>query len=400
MTSNERLQRLLQIRVQLGKSSTSKFQAYLNRVQDDGRIRGNLMYHGAGTGRWTAAGVQLQNLPSRGLLLTSEEVPLAMDAAKAGCTGLVYDNPLDVAQSCIRGALIPAEGCEFYCADYSAIEGRGLAWMAGEDYVLDAYRAGKRMYCVAAAGVYRVPYDKIYTNRKTDPAYAKMDAVGKVIELACGYQGSLKAFRKMERTQGLDLGMSDEEVKINVSGFRESRPMTVRFWKGLETACFEAVDHPGTVTTYRDIKFKVIGRFLMMRLPSGRMLYYFDPQIEPQQMPWLDDKTGQPAWKDCVSVWGVDSETKQWKKFFLYGGLLANNAVQGGMRDVLAGGMLRCNDAGYPSILTVHDEILAEVRKGFGSLEHMTSLMTQGESWTPGLPITAAGWTGPRYKKD
>ncbi len=395
-----RCKRLLEIRQQLSLASTAKYKAYLDRVQADERMRNLLLFDGASTGRWTAKGVQLQNLPSRGLCLGSAEVPAAISAALAGCVADYYADPLSVAKACIRGMLIPAEGHRFICADYSAIEGRGLAWLAGETEVLDAYRAGKRMYCVAAEGIYGVPYQTIYDGRKTDPSLAKMDSVGKVAELACGYAGSVGAFRKMERGYNMDLGMTDPEIKDKITSWRESRPMTVRLWHGLENACFEAVENPGVITTYRAIKFKVVGKFLMMCLPSGRLLYYFDPKIEPQEMPWRDKKTGGPVFKDCVSYWGVDSQTKRWMKFFAYGGLLAENAVQALSRDILAAAMLRLDAAGYQCLLTIHDEILAQMRNGQGSLEDFIRIMTIIESWADGFPINAAGWEGPRYKKD
>jgi DNA polymerase len=396
--SDSRYQRLLEIRQQISKTSTTKFKAYLECADDDDRMRGLLMFNGAGTGRWTAKRVQLQNLPSRGLAIGAEEVPEAIEAAKAGISDLVYDRPLDIAQACIRGMLVPDFGNRFLCADYSAIEGRGLAWLAGEDYVLDAYRADRRMYCVAAAGIYKVPYETILNGRKTDKAYAKMDSVGKVAELACGYQGSLGAFRKMEKSLGVKTDLSDKEIRESVANWRDSRPMTTRLWRGSEHAAFEAVQSPGTVTSYRELKFKRVGKFLMMRLPSGRLLYYFDPQIEPQEMPWTDEN-GKRVVKDCISVWGVDSQTKSWSKYFLYGGLLTENAVQALSRDIMASALLGLDRKGYHPILTVHDEILCEELLAFGSLDEMIQLMTIVPSWANGFPVAAEGWEGDRYHK-
>ncbi len=372
----------------------------MDRVQVDGRTRNTLLWHGAGTGRWTARGIQLQNLPSKNLAIPSHEVPDAINAAKAGALASLYTNPMDVAKACIRGMVIPAPGKQLYCADYSAIEGRLLAWLAGEEHVVQAYRDGKRMYCVAAADMYGVPYDLIYAGRKTEPQFMKMDAVGKVNELACGYAGSVQAVRKMERQQGLDLGFTDAQVKEKVKAWREGRPMTVRYWAGLEEACFQAVEQPGVITEFKGIKFKVVGKFLMMLLLSGRRLYYFDPKIEPNLMPWKDYKTGEPVWKDCVSFWAVDSQTKKWCKSFMYGGLLTNNVVQGLARDIMASAMLRLDAAGYTPVLTVHDEVLSESPIGFGSLDEFLSIMTILDEWATGFPIAAAGHVGNRYKKD
>ncbi len=363
-------------------------------------MRGLLLFHGAGTGRWTAKRVQLQNLPSRGLALDADECLTAIDAAIAGCTGMLYEDPLTAAQSCIRPMVIPGEGNEFLCADYSAIEGRGLAWLAGEEHILDAYRKGKRLYCVAAAGVFGVPYEKIEAGRKTDPSCKKMDQTGKVLDLSGGYAGGVGAFRKMEKNQGMDLGMTDEQIEGHVKAFRADHPMTVKLWRNLEMCAFDAVANPGVVTSYRSIKFKQIGKFLMMKLPSGRFLYYFDPKIEPQLMPYTDRKTGAEVWKDCVSVWGVDSQTKKWTKYFLYGGLLTENAVQAIARDIMAGAMLRLSAAGYQCLLTVHDEILAEVLRGTKTLDEFIQILTVVEEWAAGFPLTATGWVGNRYKKD
>ncbi len=401
MSDDPSFKRMLEIRQALGASSTAKFEAYLQCVDQDSRMRGLLLFHGASTGRWTAKRVQLQNIPSRALYLHGSEVDTANEAANLGMAGDLYDkHTLRAAQSCIRSMVVAAPGNVFYCADYSAIEGRLLAWLAGEEHIVEAYRNGKRLYCMAAQGIYGVSYDVIMAGRKTDPDCMRMDAVGKVADLACGYQGSVGAFRKMERSQGMHLDLTDEEIKAKiVKGFRDSRPMTVRLWRGLEEACLEAVEHPGTVTSYRGIRFMVTGKFLMMRLLSGRRLYYYGPEVKPQLMPWLDQNNCE-VWKDCVSVWGVDSETHQWCESFLYGGALTANAVSGMARDIMCGGLIRLDAAGYYMVLTVHDEVLCEVIAGFGSLPEFIGLMTSGESWTSGLPITAAGWTGVRLKKE
>ena len=391
------LLRLLELRQQLAKASTAKFQAFLDRLQDDDYIRDLLMYHGAGTGRWTAKGPQLQNLPSRDLELEAEQVPTAIRAAIAGLLDDLYEHPLAAASSCIRGCLTASPGHRFLCADFSAIEGRVLAWMAGEQHVLDAYIRGQRLYCVAASGIFGRPYDEIYNGRKHEP-YKGMDATGKVTELACGYQGALGAFRKMERSQKLNLGMSDKTIKGHITAWRESRPATVRLWKALETACLDAVRSPGTLTSYRDIRFKVVGKFLMMRLPSNRLLYYFDPSIEEKMMPWQNED-GTAVYKECVRFWGVDSKTKKWSTQWIYGGLLAENAVQAASRDVMVEAMLRHDAAGYTPVMTCHDELLADVPLGRGELDEFVRIMTVVPPWAAGLPIAAEGWEGPIYRK-
>lgn len=394
--ADKRYRRILEVRQAMSKASTAKYQALLKGVAPDGRIRSLLMYHGASTGRWTAKRFQPQNLPSRGLLIESDDVEEAIHAAKAGALGLVWDDTMSAASSCIRGMLIPSEGHRFICADYSAIEGRVLAWLAGEQHVIDAYVKGLRLYCVAAAGIYKLPYDEIEKGRKHDPKYKMMDAIGKVVELACGYQGGVGAFSSMAGNYGVKV--PDSEAKEAIYAWRESRPNTVALWKGLDAAAFEAVSNPGVLTAYGMIRFKVVGKFLMMRLPSKRLLYYYDPQIVEKEMPWTDD-AGNPVMKPCVSYMGTDSYTHKWTRQFGYGGKWTENAVQAIARDLMAFAMLGLEEAGYPVVLTVHDEVLCDVPCGHGSVEHFCKIMTNTPSWAAGCPVSAEGWEGMRYKK-
>lgn len=394
------LRRLLEIRVQLSKASTSKFKAYLARVQDDGCMRDLLMYHGASTGRWTAKGVQIQNLPSRGLALEKPaEVEEAIGLARAGLLAEMYENPFAVAASCLRGMITAGDLDHLlYYADYSAIEGRILAWRAGDSDIVAAYVANLRMYCVAASGVFGVPALEIDKGRKTDARMKFLDSVGKVIELACGYQGGVGAFRAFETNLGLNLNMTDAEVKDIVTKWRAARPGTTALWNGLEDAAFGAVSNPGTMTSYGPTRFKVVGKFLLMRIPSGRLLYYFDPAIVEKLMPWKD-KDGRDVYRDVVSYWGVDSQTKKWVQCFGYGGLWTENEVQALARDIMRGAMLRLAGAGWHPRATVHDEIISRERVGFGSAEEMERIMCEGEPWSAGLPLTASVSTGFRYSK-
>lgn len=395
MSNDPRFRRLLEIRQALGKAAVKKLPQFIAQASPDGRCRSNLCYHGAGTGRWTAKGIQLQNLPSRGLAIEADEVPTALSMARLGMFRAVYDLPYETATACIRGLLKASPGHRFICADFSAIEGRVLAWMAGEMSVIDAYLDGKRLYCVAAAGIYHKPYDEIYNGRKHEP-YKKMDAIGKVIELACGFQGSVGAFSNMASNYGVEV--PEDEAREAITAWRESRPMTVALWRGLEQAAFQAVANPGTLQTYRDIRFKMVGKFLLMRLPSNRLLYYFNPDIVPKEMPWKDDD-GNPVVKDVVSFWGVDGKTKRWMRQYGYGGLWTENAVQATARDLMAQAMLRLEAAGYPLILTIHDELLAEVPEGHGSVEDFVRIMTIIPPWAVGCPVTAEGWEGNLYRK-
>jgi DNA polymerase len=394
--SDPQVKRLLEIRQELSKASTAKYKALINGLDGVDHIRSLLMYHGAGTGRWTAKRFQPQNLPSRGLAVDAEGVDGAIAAAKVGLLEELYSDVMGVASACIRGMLIASPGHRFISADFSAIEGRVLAWMAGEEHVLQAYVEGKRLYCVAAAGIYKVPYEEINEGRKHDPKYKKMDSIGKVIELACGYQGSVGAFKAMAEGYGVEV--PEDEAKEAIYAWRESRPLTVALWRGMEQAAIEAVMSPGTVTTYQMVKFKVIGKYLLMKLPSGRFLYYFNPNVEEKEMPWKDDQ-GNPCYKDCVSYWAVDSYTKKWSKCWGYGGLWTENAVQAVARDLMASAMLRVEAAGYPVVLTVHDELVSEAPVDHGSVEDYVKIMCDSPAWAAGCPVAAEGWSGPRYRK-
>jgi DNA polymerase len=190
----------------------------------------------------------------------------------------------------------------------------------------------------------------------------------------------------------------DAEIKEAVKAWRESRPQTVALWKMLERAAVEAVQKPGVMTEYNGIRFKKVGKFLLMRLPSNRLLYYFDAHIEQKAMPWLDDD-GNPVFKDVVAYWGVDSKTKKWQVCYGYGGLWTENAVQAIARDLMAAAMLNLEAAGYPVVLSVHDEVLADVPEGHGSVEDFEKIMCTLPEWAAGLPVNAEGWQGARYAK-
>ena len=224
------------------------------------------------------------------------------------------------------------------------------------------------------------PYDKITKDERQSP--------GKISVLACGYQGGPGAVRKFGGE-----GMTDDEIREQiVNPWREAHPMTVKFWYALEEACMAAVANPGRVTSARSIQFRVSGSFLMMRLPSGRLIYYYDPQILPCETSWGEIK-------DCVTYMTVHSITKKWVRTNTYGGKLAENATQAVARDLMALAMLRVEEAGYPVVLSVHDELISEVPEGFGSVTEFERIMCGLPPWAAGLPLKAAGWRGRRYRK-
>lgn len=379
-TGDETARRILEIRQSLSKSSTAKYKKFLEARCDDDRIRGCLMYHGAATGRWAGRLIQPQNFP-RGNFADVE-----------GCIGLfyredlegvklLYGDPMAAASSCIRGMIVPAAGNEFVSADYSSIEGRVLAWLAGEESALEVYRSGRDPYKVAASAIYGKSYDAISKQERQ---------IGKVAELALGYNGGKGAFQQMGLTYGVRV--EDREAQGIVTRWREARPLTTRLWKEIERCCMLAVAHPGKVLRYLSLAFKVSGGMLAMRLPSGRVLWYARPRIEDRLKCWGDTLP-------TVVYDGVNPETRKWEDLELYGGLLTENAVQAISRDLLVSGMFAVEHGGYKVVFHVHDELVSEVPEGFGSVEEFENLMCTLPSWAAGLPIKAEGWRGRRYKK-
>lgn len=382
---SERAVRALQIRQSLSKTSTAKYQALLDRAQDDRRIRSLFMFCAAGTGRWGGRGFQPQNLPSRGVFEAPEEaIEFVTRDPDPKAVELLFGDPFWIASSCVRSALVASPGKDLIVADYSAIEGRVLAWLAGEEYVLEAYRNDEDLYKIAAEGIYHKDRKDISKSERQ---------IGKVCELALGYQGGIGAFTSM--ANGYGVRVPEDEAKEIVRAWRESRPCTVRLWKEIEKCAMLAVRNPGQLASYRSLAFKFSGNFLGMRLPSGRVLYYPFPFIGEKALPW--DKAQKVP---TLKFWGVNSTTNQWEEQDTYGGCLVENATQAVARDVLAGALVRLEESTkYSPILHVHDEIGSEVDEGFGDLEEYSSILTQAEPWADGLPMKAEGWIGKRYRK-
>lgn len=379
----EEARRVLEIRQSLSKSSTAKYESFLAVASvPDHRARGCFMYHGAATGRWTGRLLQPQNFP-RGTFKDAEGAVELFRAGDLDGVKLFYGDPMEAASSCLRSMICAPDGKDFICADYSSIEGRVLAWLADEQSALDVYREGRDPYRVAAAAIYHCGYDDI---PKSDPRRQ----IGKVAELALGYQGGRRAFDAMAENYGVDL--PEREVKEIVSNWRDSRPKTVQLWRELEHCAVCAVTNRGQAYTYGKLSFKANNRYLAMLLPSGRVVYYANPRLETKTTPWGEEKS-------VVVYDTVDSVTRKWGPAHLYGGLITENATQAVARDLLANGLRNVEDAGYPVVLHVHDEAMSEVPTDFGSVEEYEQLMCQLPPWAEDLPLKAEGWRGKRYKK-
>jgi DNA polymerase bacteriophage-type len=376
------VRRALELRLGGAQAAVKKIDALLLRAGDDDRIRGAFRYHGAATGRWSGEGIQPQNL---------KRPTVDMDAAVAAvATGDyqhlkdLYSQPLSVVGDCSRAMICAAPGHVLIGADFSSIESRVLAWVAGEQWKLDSYRRfdatrdpRDEPYCEIACRIFRVPSGS-YT--KDSPERN----VGKTCDLAFGYMGGPNTWRKFEPER-----CTDDEVKKFCSEWRASHPAIRKLWYDLDDAALVAVRERGRVIRCGCVQFKSTGSFLLLKLPSRRKISYPLPRAvgdaERQHVTFLDNAAGQ--FTECRGGQGA------------HPGLWTENVVSGIARDLLAEAMLRIDAAGYPIVLHVHDEIVAEVPEGFGSLDEFTKLMTRKPAWALDLPIAAKAWSGKRFTK-
>ena len=383
------VRRVLEIRQELGKTSNKKYSTLASATCADGRVRGLLQFYGAArTGRWAGRFVQPQNLPQTHI--DPELLPLARELTREKHTeGLrwIFGSVPDTLSQLIRTALIAGPDCMLVDADFSAIEARLIAWLAGEEWVLEVFRTHGKIYEAAAAQMFGVPIDSI---RKGAPEYAYRQK-GKVATLALGYQGGVPALIAMG---ALRMGISEEELPDIVSRWRESNPNIVRFWGNVEAAAWEAVNtgrrvelNGGRLVFQRE--FDQYNDFLTIQLPCRRKLYYPHPHMGTNRF-------GRPA----LCYWGVGSNNK-WGVIETYGGKLTENITQAVARDCLAEALERLEAAGYPVVFHVHDEVVADVPKGSETdLQKMITLMRQVPDWAPDLPLNTDGWISPFFKKD
>lgn len=377
----EHVKAALTIRAEAARSSVAKIDAMLAAKCSDDRLRGLLLYHGASTGRWTGRLVQPQNFP-RGMVGDNAEqyIPavLARDYTLLDCCA----PPLAIVASLLRAMLVARPGHRFLSADFSGIEFRVLNWLAGQDDILDIVRSGRDVYKVNAARMFGSTYETVTKQQRQG---------GKAVELGCGFGMGHKKFVTTAKDQyGLDLSLT--EAKAFVDYYRASHGRVVQFWYDLDGAARRAVAAPGGVEHAGPIRFTYRGAYLWCILPSGRPLCYAAPRIVDRETPWGEVR---PA----VECWAVNSQTRQWEAFTAYGGLWAENVTQAVARDIMAEAMLRVEAAGYPVVLSVHDEIVAERPMDDGSLAEFETLMRQPPAWAATCPITTEGWTGQRYRK-
>lgn len=403
------VRRVLEIRTALGKTSVAKYSTMLVAHCQDHRLRGILQFYGANrSGRWAGRLVQTHNLAKN----TLPDLALARELAAEGdfeTMGTLFGETAFVFSELIRTAFIPSEGCRFVVSDFSAIEARVLAWIAGEEWILEAFRQGKDIYCETASMMYHVPVEKHGAN-------SHLRQKGKVAVLACGYQGGVGAMKRMDRSGSIP----EDELQSVVDQWRQANPRVVKLWRDVELAVRTAIEEHRTVRrgirvqvspeelaareamaggpvrpySVREgvgISFGYINSNLFIKLPSGRKLCYWDAKLK------LDPRDG----REHIVYMGVNQETKQWGETETYGGKLVENITQAIARDCLAISMQRVAALGYNIVMHVHDEMIVDVPiEDTDALERINACMGEAIPWAPGLPLRGDGYETPFYMKD
>jgi DNA polymerase bacteriophage-type len=434
----------IMVRQEGAKAATSKIDALVRGTSPDGRSKGLLQYHGTVTGRWGGRRFQPQNI-RRNKIKDTDTLIKALSSGDPALLTMLYDRPLDAVGDGIRGMVIAAKGKRLIAADFSNIEGRVAAWYAGEAWKVKAFG---EFDAGIGPDLYKVAYSRSF-GTTVESVQDEQRQIGKVMELSLQYQGGHGAFVAMAAGYGVEpdkitpivkkavgemeydydlnevpsgvfakalkryrpqfgFGMKPETwaaLRVLIDGWRAAHPNIVQAWKDLEAAAMSAIEAPGHVFSVGAVKFKKKGSFLWMQIPSGRNICFPYPKIKEKLMPWTETKivdgqeTEVEVYKPSLCYMGIDSFTKQWGEQFSYGGALFDYVVQGTARDIMAEAMFRVEEAGYPIVLTVHDEIVSEPLKGHGSLDEFKALMATVPSWAAGCPISASGWSGFRYRK-
>lgn len=379
----EDVREVARIRLMTGKTSIKKYEAMLNSACDDGRCRGMFQYYGASrTARWSGRIVQLQNLP-RNYLPDLDEARELLLLGDYETLELLYEDVSDVLSQLIRTALVPSQESRFIVADFSAIEARVIAWLAGEKWRQKVFATTGKIYEASASMMFHVPVERI---KKGNPEY-ELRQKGKVAELALGYQGGPNALISMG---ALKQGLAEEELPDIVTRWRSASPSIVKLWKDVETAALKVLKYGGTVTIPQGgLVFFLYKGALRIKLPSGRCLTYMNPSIG-------ENRFGRAS----ITYKGLNQKANKWGRLETYGGKLVENIVQAVARDCLAWAMERLHKAGYKIVAHVHDEVIIEAKNGEGSLDEVIAIMCRPESWNKGLLLTATGFESSYYMKD
>lgn len=418
------LRELLAIRLQASKTSASKYKRLIEAASSDGRLRGLLQFDGASrTGRWAGRLFQPQNLPRPSL--KQNDIAFGIEAMKMDAEDLIYADVMELTSSAIRGAIIAPPGKKLVVSDLSNIEGRMLVWLAGEEWKLQAFRdydagTGHDLYALSYAKSFGITAEEVMDNKEHGDG--SMRQIGKVQELALGYEGGVGAFITFSLAYGIDLEAMAEaainsipddtkrealgawdwaEKKGRTFGlskrayvvcdsfkrlWREAHPNVTSFWKALGDSARRAILQPGVTVPCRKLKLRRDGAWLRIVLPSGRALCYPSPQV---------DENGK------ISYMGINQYSRKWQRLQTYGGKLAENATQAAARDVLADSMPRIEADDFEIVLTVHDEVITEAPDlPDYTVARLSAHMATVPAWAEGLPLAAAGFESSRYRKD
>lgn len=387
----DHVQRMLEIRQELGKTSTKKYDAIEAAVCDDGRVRGLLQFYGANrTGRWAGRLVQVQNLPRT----YTEPLEFARELVKGrklDALRIVYGSPNDTLSQLIRTTFVAAPGNVLIDADFSAIEARVISWLADEEWRLEVFRTHGKIYEASASQMFGVPLERI---KKGNPEYSLRQR-GKVAELALGYQGGVPAMRQMD-TGKLLADLPDEEIKDIVDKWRNTNPKIRNLWYSFNDAAIRVIQNGGSLrvrccTFARECDCIRGTTCMTISLPSGRKLYYVEPAVG-------ENRRGGPS----ITYMGVNDKNK-WGRIETYGGKLVENVVQAIARDCLAQAIEHLEAAGLPVVFHIHDEVVIDTAAfdtNDAMLDKVVKIMSTPIPWAEGLPLGADGWVGAFFKKD
>lgn len=373
---HEDVDKMLDIRAGLAKTSTAKYEAMLRTACHDSRIRGLTQFYGASrTGRWAGRLVQMQNLPQN--KMPDAELDIARQLVRAGdleTLEMCFDNTAGTLSQLIRTAFVPRKGCRFIVSDFSAIEARVLAWLAGEEWRLEVFNTHGKIYEASAEQMFHLPAGSV---KKGDPMRQK----GKIAELALGYGGSVGAMKSMG---ALEMGLHEDELKPIVDSWRAANHSITDFWWQTDAAARKTILSKAPTKLPHDMGFYKEGPLLRLRLPNGRTLSYVKPRVV----------------EDNITYEGNIQTTGAWGRIESYGPKLVENIVQAVARDCLAEAMIRLEENGFPVVFHVHDEVICEVEEGRSSAKELGLLMAESIPWAPGLPLKADAYECEYYRKD
>lgn len=371
---------IIKLRLEVSRSSLAKYDKLTDIIDETSRGYGLQRFHGASTGRWTGNLFQPHNLPRKSLDLPNLCIDI-LEYQDPEAVELLFNDCLRAISYCLRGMITASPNNRLIVSDFLQIESRVLAWLAGYIEKLELYRKGIDIYKKTAASLFKVDFKDVTKEQRQ---------IGKVIDLICGFGGALSAFQQMAKTYGVVI--PDNEATQHIKNWRKTNPKITSYWTNIEALAVKAVAEPGTLQRMHNVGFKKVGSgntaFLFCILPSGRYIAYHRPRL-------VESKYD----KYQIEYMGVDSMTKKYKRQRTYGGKLIENITQATAMDCMADKMTEIDNAGYPLVLMVHDEIISDTPNGQGSIEAFNKIMETVPGWAEGLPVAANGYEAHRYRK-